>query len=197
MSTTAATSKRMIQTRVPYRVDCLPWSKFHWRIVIGLGTVWILKGLKVTIVGAVASRLTAHGSGISITVAQVGYAASMYVVGACFGAVVFGYLTDRCERKRLFMIALGIYIASTAATGASLNWWYFLIFRFLTGAEIGGEYASINSAIDELIPARARGTIDLAINGSYWVGSIAGSALALLLLDRALLPLNVACRRAF
>ena len=193
----SAAAPEVIRTKVPARLDRLPWSRFHWRIVLGLGTVWILDGLEVTIVGTVASRLTSHGSGIAITVAQVGLAGSAYVAGACLGAIFFGYLTDRFGRKRLFMITLGIYIICTAATGASFSWWYFLIFRFLTGSGIGGEYASINSAIDELIPARARGTIDLSINGSYWAGSIAGSALSLVLLDEALLPADVGWRLTF
>jgi MFS family permease len=198
-----ATSRRsargsgLVRTQIPARLDRLPWSKFHWRIVIGLGTVWILDGLEVTIVGAVASRLISPGSGITMNAAEIGYAASAYVVGACLGAIFFGYLTDRFGRKKLFMITLGMYIVCTAATGAAFSWWYFVILRLLTGAGIGGEYASINSAIDELIPARARGTIDLAINGSYWAGSIAGSALALVLLDEALLPANIGWRVAF
>ncbi|MDA8296159.1 MAG: MFS transporter [Actinomycetota bacterium] len=192
-----AAAHRTIRTKVPFRLDRLPWSRFHWRIVIGLGTVWILDGLEVTIVGTVAARLTSHGSGISISSGQVGLAGGAYVAGACLGALIFGYLTDRFGRKRLFMITLGIYIVCTAATGLSFTWWYFMIFRFLTGMGIGGEYASINSAIDELIPARARGTIDLSINGSYWAGSIAGSALALVLLDEALLPADVGWRLAF
>ncbi len=188
---------RTIRTKVPFRLDRLPWSRFHWRIVIGLGTVWVLDGLEVTIVGTVASRLTSPGSGISISSGQVGLAGASYVAGACLGALLFGYLTDRFGRKRLFMITLGLYIICTAATGLSFTWWYFMMFRFLTGMGIGGEYASINSAIDELIPARARGTIDLSINGSYWAGSIAGSALALVLLDEALFPADVGWRLAF
>ena len=188
---------RTIRTKVPFRLDRLPWSRFHWRIVIGLGTVWVLDGLEVTIVGTVASRLTSPGSGISISSGQVGLAGAAYVAGACLGALLFGYLTDRFGRKRLFMITLGLYIICTAATGLSFTWWYFMMFRFLTGMGIGGEYASINSAIDELIPARARGTIDLSINGSYWAGSIAGSALALVLLDEALFPADVGWRLAF
>ena len=164
-----------LETKVPARLDRLPWSRFHWLIVIGLGTVWILDGLEVTLVGSIASRLTENGSGIDISTAQIGTAAAVYVAGACLGALFFGQLTDRYGRKKLFMITLGVYLAATAATAFSFAPWYFFIARFFTGAGIGGEYSAINSAIDELIPARVRGNVDLVINGSYWVGSAAGS----------------------
>ncbi len=186
-----------ITTKVPARLDRLPWSKFHWRIVIGLGSVWILDGLEVTMVGSVASRLTEKNSGIDISVAQIGTAASIYIVGACLGALFFGQLTDRFGRKKLFMLTLGVYIAATVATAFSFAPWYLFAARFLTGAGIGGEYAAINSAIDELIPARARGRVDLSINGSYWVGSAAGSAAALFLLNEAIFPANIGWRLAF
>jgi MFS family permease len=171
-----------ITTRIPARLDRLPWARFHWMIIVGLGSVWILDGLEVTMVGSVAARLTAKG-GIEISAAQIGTAAGIYVAGACIGALFFGQLTDRYGRKKLFLITLGLYILATVATGASMSVWWFYAARFFTGAGIGGEYAAINSAIDELIPARARGRVDLAINGSYWVGSAAGAALALLLLN--------------
>ncbi|HEY6932448.1 MAG TPA: MFS transporter [Marmoricola sp.] len=171
-----------ITTRIPARLDRLPWAKFHWMVVVGLGSVWILDGLEVTMVGSVAARMTEKG-GIDISAAQIGTAASIYVAGACIGALFFGQLTDRFGRKKLFLLTLGLYILATVATGASMSVWWFYAARFFTGAGIGGEYAAINSAIDELIPARARGRVDLAINGSYWIGSAAGSALALLLLN--------------
>ena len=171
-----------ITTRIPARLDRLPWAKFHWMIIVGLGSVWILDGLEVTMVGSVAARMTAKG-GIAISAGQIGTAASIYVAGACIGALFFGQLTDRFGRKKLFLITLGLYILATVATGASMNVWWFFAARFFTGAGIGGEYAAINSAIDELIPARARGRVDLAINGSYWIGSAGGAALALLLLN--------------
>jgi MFS family permease len=186
-----------IETRVPARLDRLPWSRFHWLVVIGLGTVWILDGLEVTIVGSVASRMTESGSGISVTSADIGTAAAVYVAGACTGALFFGQLTDRFGRKRLFLITLALYIAATSATAFSFSAWYLFVARFFTGAGIGGEYAAINSAIDELIPARVRGRVDLIINGSYWVGSAAGSALAILLLDETLLPKDIGWRVAF
>jgi MFS family permease len=181
MSTAVQTGE--ITTKVPARLDRLPWAKFHWMIVIGLGGVWILDGLEVTMVGSVASAMTEKGSGISINAAQIGIAGSIYIIGACLGALFFGQLTDRYGRKKLFLLTLGLYILATVATGFSMSVWWFYAARFFTGAGIGGEYAAINSAIDELIPARVRGRVDLAINGSYWVGSAAGAAAALLLLN--------------
>jgi MFS family permease len=172
-----------IETNIPGRLDRLPWSRFHWLVVGGLGTVWILDGLEVTIVGSIASRLTEKGSGITLSVGDIGTAAAIYVVGACIGALFFGQLTDRFGRKRLFIITLGVYFIATAATAAAWTPWYFYLCRFFTGAGIGGEYSAINSAIDELIPARVRGRVDLIINGSYWVGSAAGAGAALFFLS--------------
>jgi MFS family permease len=172
-----------IETAIPARLDRLPWSRFHWMVVIGLGTVWILDGLEVTMVGSVATQLTTAGSGIAISVSQIGVAAAAYVAGACVGALLFGQLTDRFGRKRLFLVTLAVYIIATVATAFAFDAWYFYIARFLTGAGIGGEYAAINSAIDELIPARVRGRVDLMINGSYWVGAMAGSAAAIVFLS--------------
>jgi MFS family permease len=194
---TASVETGRIETNIPARLDRLPWAKFHWMVVIGLGTVWILDGLEVTIVGAIAPRLTESGSGIAITTAQIGTAAAVYVAGACAGALFFGQLTDRFGRKKLFLLTLGVYILATLATAASWTAWFFFLCRFFTGAGIGGEYAAINSAIDELIPARVRGRVDLIINGSYWVGSAIGSAVAILLLDKALLSASVGWRLAF
>jgi MFS family permease len=166
-------------------------------VVIGLGTVWILDGLEVTIVGSIAPRLTEPGSGIAISTAQIGTAAAVYVAGACCGALFFGQLTDRFGRKKLFLITLGVYIVATLLTAVAWTAWFFFLCRFLTGAGIGGEYSAINSAIDELIPARVRGRVDLIINGSYWVGAAAGSAIAILLLDKTLLSASVGWRLSF
>ena len=190
-------SARTIRTSIPARLDRLPWSRFHWRVVIGLGTVWILDGLQVTIVGAVAARLTERGSGLRMSAASIGTAGAIYVAGACIGALLFGQLTDRYGRKKLFMVTLNLYLVATVATAFSFAPWYFLLFRFLTGMGIGGEYAAINSAIDELIPARNRGRVDVSINGSYWVGSALGGFAALALLDTALFPKDVGWRLAF
>jgi MFS family permease len=168
-----------IETDIPARLDRLPWSRWHWKILIGLGTVWILDGLEVTIVGSIAGAISAKGSGIDISSADVaGLAASLYVAGACFGALVFGQLTDRFGRKKLFMITLGVYLAATAATAFSTTAVFFFVCRFITGMGIGGEYSAINSAIDELIPAKHRGRIDIVINGTYWLGAAAGALLS-------------------
>ncbi len=186
-----------IDTDIPARLDRLPWAKFHWLVVIGLGTVWILDGLEVTLVGSISSRLTEHGSGIHITTGQIGIAAAAYVGGACLGALFFGQLTDRFGRKKLFMITLGLYIIATVATAFAFSPLYFYIARFFTGAGIGGEYSAINSAIDELIPARVRGRVDLMINGSYWIGSAVGSAAALFFLTTAIFAKDFGWRLAF
>ena len=167
-----------VKTKVPARLDRLPWSRWHWMIIIGLGTVWILDGLEVTIVGNISAQISKPGSGIHITQGQItGFGAAMYVAGACVGALFFGWLTDRFGRKKLFMITLGVYLAATALTALSFAPWWFFLFRFLTGFGIGGEYAAINSAIDELIPSRHRGRIDIIINGTYWAGAAAGALL--------------------
>ena len=186
-----------ITTHVPARLDRLPWSRFHWRVVIGLGGVWILDGLEVTMVGNVSSRLTEKGSGLGLTPAQIGVAAAFYIAGACLGALFFGHLTDRFGRRNLFMLTLAVYLIATVATAFAFAPWYFFIARFFTGSGIGGEYAAINSAIDELIPARVRGRVDLIINGTYWLGSAAGAAGALVLLDTSNFPANIGWRLAF
>jgi MFS family permease len=193
----AAPELRKIETDVPARLDRLPWSRFHWRVIIGLGTVWILDGLEVTIVGSIASRLTEKGSGLELSTSQVGTAAACYVAGACIGALVFGQLTDRFGRKKLFLTTLLIYILATIATAFATAPLYFFIARFITGSGIGGEYAAINSAIDELIPARVRGRVDLVINGSYWLGAAFGALGSLLLLDENIFAADVGWRIAF
>src|ERR687894_338695 len=186
---------RTIETDIPARMDRLPWSRWHWLVVIGLGTVWILDGLEVTIVGTIASRLTEDGSGIDISESQVLTAASIYVAGACSGAIFFGHLADRIGRKKLFLLTLVVYLIATVATAFSTEVWMFYLCRFFTGAGIGGEYAAINSAIDELIPARVRGTVDLIINGSFWLGTAFGAALSIVLLDESVFGDNK--RRTF
>ena len=195
MSASAQTGT--IATHVPARLDRLPWARFHWRVVIGLGGVWILDGLEVTMVGNVSSRLTEKGSGIDLSPAQIGVAAAFYIAGACLGALFFGHLTDRFGRRNLFMLTLALYLVATVATAFAFAPWYFFMARFFTGSGIGGEYAAINSAIDELIPARVRGRVDLVINGTYWLGSAAGAAGALVLLDTAHFPINIGWRLAF
>jgi MFS family permease len=187
----------LIQTKVPARLDRLPWSRWHWLVVIGLGTVWILDGLEVTIVSAVAGRLTEPGSGLELTASQIGLAGAIYIAGAVSGALFFGYLTDRFGRKKLFLITLVLYLAATTLTAFATGPGWFYVFRFLTGAGIGGEYAAINSAIDELVPARVRGRVALFINGSYWVGTAFGAGLAMVLLDTDVFAVDVGWRLAF
>ena len=186
-----------IETRIPARLDRLPWSRFHWMVVVGLGTVWILDGLEVTIVGSIAARLTEKDSGLALTPSQVLTAGSIYVAGACLGALFFGQLTDRFGRKKLFLLTLVLYLVATVATAFAGSALYFYVARFFTGAGIGGEYAAINSAIDELIPARVRGRVDLIINGSYWLGAAGGALGALVLLDTSIFAPDVGWRLAF
>ncbi|MBS1861202.1 MAG: MFS transporter [Actinobacteria bacterium] len=194
---TATAEGKEIETQVPARLDRLPWAKWHWLVVIGLGTVWILDGLEVTIIGSIGDRLTEGGSGITLDASQIGSAAACYVAGACVGALFFGQLTDRFGRKKLFLVTLGLYIAATVATGFAWTAWYFFLCRFITGMGIGGEYAAINSAIDELIPARLRGRVDLIINGSYWVGAAVGALLTVPLLDTSIFATDFGWRLAF
>jgi MFS family permease len=172
-----------ITTDIPARMDRLPWARWHWLVVIGLGTVWILDGLEVTIVGSMSDALKPASTGLGMSSYQIGVAGAVYVAGACVGALFFGQLTDRFGRKKLFLVTLGVYIVATVLTAFSMNTMWYFGARFLTGMGIGGEYAAINSAIDELIPAKYRGRIDVAINGSFWVGAAVGSLLTIPLLD--------------
>jgi MFS family permease len=186
-----------ITTDIPARLDRLPWARWHWLVVIGLGTVWILDGLEVTIVGSMSDALKPDGTGLGMSSFQVGIAGAAYVAGACIGALFFGQLTDRLGRKKLFMVSLGVYTVATVLTAFSMNpTWYFAA-RFLTGTGIGGEYAAINSAIDELIPAKYRGRVDVAINGSFWVGAVGGSLLTIPLLDPTVIDQAWGWRLAF
>jgi len=164
-----------IETDIPARMDRLPWVRWHWMIVVGLGTVWILDGLEVTIVGSLSDVLKDSKNGLGISSAQIGQAGAIYVAGACLGALFFGQLTDRFGRKKLFMVTLGVYLIGTVLTAFSMNILWYFVCRAITGAGIGGEYAAINSAIDELIPAKYRGRVDIAINGSFWIGAGATS----------------------
>ena len=186
----------VVETDVPARIDRLPWSKWHWFVVLALGAVWILDGLEVTIVGTVAAQLEKPGTP-QFSPSQLGLAGSIYVAGAVVGALVFGYLTDRFGRKKLFMITLGLYLVATTSTAFSQNFLEFALARFFTGAGIGGEYSAINSAIDELIPARVRGWVDLAINGSFWVGTAVGAAASLVLLNPSYFAVDTGWRIGF
>jgi MFS family permease len=186
----------IIETDVPARLDRLPWTRFHTLIVLALGISWVLDGLEVTIAGSIVGALE-ESPVLHFTAAQIGLVSSAYLAGAVSGALLFGYLTDRFGRRKLFMVTLGIYLAATAATALSWDFWSFAVFRVLTGAGIGGEYAAINSAIQELIPARFRGRTDLAINGSFWLGAALGALGAVVLLEPGLLPPDWGWRAAF
>ena len=186
-----------ITTDIPARMDRLPWSRWHWLVVIGLGTVWILDGLEVTIVGSMSEALKPADTGLGLSSSDIGLAGAVYVAGACLGALFFGQLTDRFGRKKLFLVTLGVYTVATVATAFAPNpLWYFCA-RFVTGMGIGGEYAAINSAIDELIPKKYRGRVDVAINGSFWVGAALGSLLTIPLLDPQVLDPGLGWRLAF
>ena len=186
----------IVETDIPARLDRLPWSRFHTLVVAALGITWILDGLEVTLAGTVAGALKASPV-LQFSNADVGFAAAAYLAGAVSGALFFGWLTDRLGRKKLFFITLAVYLAATAATAFSWNLWSFVLFRFVTGAGIGGEYAAINSTIQELIPARVRGWTDLVINGSFWVGAALGAIGAIVLLDPALIDPEYGWRLAF
>jgi MFS family permease len=185
-----------ILTNVPARLDRLPWSSFHRLVVAALGITWILDGLEVTLAGSVAAALQTSPR-LNLSAEQVGLTGSAYLIGAVLGSLFFGHLTDRLGRKKLFNVTLGVYLVATAATAFSWNFESFLFFRFLTGAGIGGEYSAINSAIQELIPARLRGRTDLAINGSFWIGAAAGALVSVPLLDPNLFGPDLGWRLAF
>ncbi|HZR43338.1 MAG TPA: MFS transporter [Ktedonobacteraceae bacterium] len=189
-------SAKPVRTNIPSRMDRLPWSGWHWLVVISLGITWILDGLEVTIVGSISGVLKEPQT-LHITDVQVGEAGSMYLIGAVLGSLFFGRLTDILGRKKLFMITLSVYLGATILTAFSPNFYWFAICRFLTGAGIGGEYSAINSAIDELIPARVRGWTDLAINGTWWVGTAFGAIVTVFLTNPHLFPIDLGWRLAF
>jgi MFS family permease len=184
------------QSDVPARLDRLPWSPWHWRVVIALGVTWMLDGLEVTLVGALAPTLK-EADTLHLTDTQVGGTATAYLAGAILGALLFGRLTDLYGRKRLFLVTLAVYLSATLASGLAWNFASFAAFRFITGAGIGGEYSAVNSAIDELIPARVRGRVDLAINSTYWLGTALGAGMTLILLNPALVPHAIGWRLIF
>ncbi len=189
-------SHQVVESDIPARLDRLPWGRFHTLVVVALGITWILDGLEVTLAGAVAGALK-QSPVLQFSNTDVGLAGSAYIAGAVLGSLFFGWLTDRWGRKKLFFITLTVYMTATFATGLAWNTWSFLLFRFITGAGIGGEYSAINSTIQELVPARVRGWTDLVINGSFWVGAAIGAAASIVLLDPSLLPVDMGWRAAF
>ena len=187
---------RVIETSIPSRLDSLRWSGFHTRVVLALGITWILDGLEVTLAGALSGALK-ESPRLHFTNFDVGFSNSAYLAGAVLGALGFGWLTDRIGRKKLFFITLAVYLTATAATALSWNMASYALFRFLTGAGIGGEYTAINSTIQELVPARYRGWTDLLINGSFWIGAAMGAVSAIVLLDPHLIGPDLGWRLAY
>ena len=186
----------VIRSDLPARLDALPWSRWHWRIVIALGVSWMLDGLEVTLVGSLGAVLQRSDT-LGLSATEIGLAGSGYIAGAVLGALYFGRLADRLGRKRIFLVTMAVYLVGTTLSALSVDFWTFAAFRFLTGFGIGGEYGAINSAIDELIPARVRGRVDLAINGSFWLGAALGAGLSLALLDPRVLGPQLGWRVAF
>jgi MFS family permease len=188
-----------IRSLIPARIDRLTWAPFHTRMIMALGTAWVLDGLEITIAGAIGAVLNKHETlGLSST--QVGAIATVYLLGEVFGALLFGRLSDALGRKNLFIVTLGIYLAGNALT--ALTWsnsatglGFLYLTRFIAGAGIGGEYAAINSAIDEMMPAKYRGRVDIGVNGTYWAGSIIGTLGTFILLKQ--LPLGIGWRLGF
>ncbi len=181
---------------IPARLDRLPWSRWHWRVVIALGVAWVLDGLEVTLVGSLGSVLERSDT-LALDAAQVGWTGSLYIAGTVLGALIFGRLTDRLGRKRLFMLTLMLYMAATLATAFAQDFLFLALCRFVTGLGIGGEYAAINSAIDELVPARVRGRVNLIINASFWIGAALGAGLSLVILDPQVMGAATGWRACF
>ncbi|HEX2891775.1 MFS transporter [Vineibacter terrae] len=192
----ASAGDAVVETDVPARLDRLPWSRFHWLVITALGITWILDGLEVTLVGALSGAIHESPS-LQLSSTEIGLTASAYLAGAVLGALFFGHLTDRLGRKKLFTATVLLYAVATAASGFSWDFWSFAIFRFLAGAGIGGEYSAINSAIQELIPARRRGYTDLVVNGSYWLGAALGAGGSLVALNLGGIPPEQGWRGAF
>ena len=192
MSDSATAQDKPIKSLIPARMHDMPWSRFHWMVIFGLGTAWILDGLEVQIVAAGGFEKT-----LDMTAADVGLAGTVYLLGEVAGALLFGRLTDTLGRKKMFTLTLGVYLVGAALAGLAPNMWVFLVFRFISGMGIGGEYSAVNSAIDELIPGKHRGRVDLAINGTYWAGAALGAVASSILLDTDRFGQDIGWRIAF
>lgn len=193
---TVSEAPEIFETLIPARLDRLPWSRFHWLLVIALGITWVLDGLEVTLMGAISAVLQSPQA-LHFTATEIGSISSAYLAGAVIGSLLFGHLTDRFGRRKFFFISLAIYLLGVGLTAFSWNLVSFAAFRFITGAGIGGEYSAVNSAIDELIPARFRGRVDLIINGSYWLGAAAGSLSTFFILDPRIFSVDLGWRLGF
>jgi MFS family permease len=189
-------AERTVRSLVPARMDRLPWSRFHWRVIFGLGAAWILDGLEIQIVNTSGTVLTDKAT-LHLTAAEVGLLASIYLLGEVVGALVFARLADQIGRKKIFLATLITYLLASGISGLAFAFWFMLIFRFIAGTGIGGEYTAINSAIDELIPSRYRGRTDIAVNGTYWAGAMLGAAASLVLLNTSIFPINIGWRIGF
>ncbi|MEO3807624.1 MFS transporter [Sphaerisporangium sp. B11E5] len=185
----------VVRSLVPARLDRLPWAGFHTRLVVALGVAWVLDGMEITIAGAIGSVLRERET-LGLTSVEVGLTATVYLIGEVAGALVFGRLSDRFGRRKLFLITLSLYLIANGITAFSPNLAFLLVFRFFAGAGIGGEYAAVHSAIDELIPSRYRGRVDLAVSGTYWLGAMIGTAGTYVLLDPDVLPVDLGWRVA-
>ena len=181
-----------VRSLIPFRMDRLPWARFHWLVVVGLGVSWILDGLEIQLVSTAGFQKS-----LGMSSAEVGFAGTVYLIGQVVGALTFGRLTDRWGRKKLFIITLAIYLIGSGIAGLAWTPWFLYLWRFVAGLGIGGEYTAINSAIDELIPAKYRGRVDIAVNGTYWAGALLGALASFWLLDTDRVPENVGWRIAF
>jgi MFS family permease len=190
---------RTIRSLIPARIDRLQWSPFHTRMIIALGTAWVLDGIEITIAGAIGPVLNDKAT-LGLSTTQVGAIATVYLLGEVFGALLFGRISDALGRKNLFVVTLGVYLAGNALTAltwgnSALALTFLYLTRFIAGAGIGGEYAAINSAIDEMMPAKYRGRVDIGVNGTYWGGAILGTLGTFVLLNH--MSLNVGWRLGF